>query len=852
MLVENFDELVPLGIGAGKRAKKISELIEKNHEVLLDVLPNLNYQNTSSEKLNRIDELIIGPFRGFSTEETFVFEKKYTFIYGPNGSGKSSFCEGLEYALLGSIEEAENKRIKTKVYIQNKHKNYFEHPIAHGQNAQQQKVQFTANPLSYRFSFVEKNRIDGFARITATTPSNQKDQIATLFGLDTFSDFVDGFTNNFAEISKITMTNKPEEDFIAESQKITPLKERITEIDVALIENRKSEKTLIDEVGKENILTLECLKNYLLNKINNLHEKKVENIPNDIQIYFIDVLLLSLAWLERDLKILTMNLDKWRDITSDVNYRDLYKAIKSIAQDSTANKSICPACRTSIVDVIVNPYDNAVTELAKLSELSDLQQYIENLGVSLASQTRNINSKIEDFNTLKIIIGYHNCLSPKFTEFDYTSIVSIDKWKSQLENELINIKEDFHDAETLYADIYYFNNTLQQKRFEKKLIDEELIKYQNFDIKRTEITTFDKTLTDEKHKLEEKISIFNKNHELTLKKIEEQNNKIEINKSYVAAYEYLIKELKLHRKRLPAQLAEGLSNKVMDYYNIINEHDADFEKLSSLVLPTVPDEKIWISFNGDGRRHDALSILSEGHIKVLGLCILLAKAVKEELGFLIFDDIVNAIDDDHRDGIAELLLNHSDLKNKQQIITCHGEMFINKLEHKLGASVASKDVKHYRFVALDSVERRGIQIAGGDSKHYLLKAKMALDEDDRKDAAFYCRRAMESISEQLWKKLDKKININLTVKMRSPTGKPDLSTVVDSLNKEMSNISGCKELNNQLKQLKDKYNWSLQNKGTHEEGSLPEFERTDIKNLYNLVVSIEEEVQTINLKITNT
>ncbi|MBN2259854.1 MAG: AAA family ATPase [Clostridiales bacterium] len=30
-------------------------------------------------------------------------------MYGPNGSGKSSFCEGLELALFGDVEEARGK-----------------------------------------------------------------------------------------------------------------------------------------------------------------------------------------------------------------------------------------------------------------------------------------------------------------------------------------------------------------------------------------------------------------------------------------------------------------------------------------------------------------------------------------------------------------------------------------------------------------------------------------------------------------------------------------------------------------------------------------------------------------------
>ncbi|MGF3860388.1 AAA family ATPase [Salmonella enterica] len=35
-------------------------------------------------------------------------------IYGPNGTGKSSFCEALEYTLLGNVAEAESKRFRNQ------------------------------------------------------------------------------------------------------------------------------------------------------------------------------------------------------------------------------------------------------------------------------------------------------------------------------------------------------------------------------------------------------------------------------------------------------------------------------------------------------------------------------------------------------------------------------------------------------------------------------------------------------------------------------------------------------------------------------------------------------------------
>ena len=356
---------------------------------------------------------------------------------------------------------------------------------------------------------------------------------------------------------------------------------------------------------------------------------------------------------------------------------------------------------------------------------------------------------------------------------------------------------------------------------------------------------------EEKTKHQAKNTEFLARNESKIKEIEQLSKKIIINNEYVKSYHKLISNLKKYRNGLPLRLAAGLSDQTKEFYNIINAHDPVFEKLESLKLPTAAGEKITIRFHGDKKEHDALLILSEGHIKVLGLSLLLSKVVSEDLGFIIYDDIVNAIDDEHRDGIAELLLLNPVLKDRQHIITCHGDIFINKLEQKLGASAAGKEVKGYRFLPPDSFEERGIRISVGTSKHYLLLAKKALEEDARKDVASRCRQAIESISEQLWNKLCKKLNINLTVKMRSLGARPDLSSVVTSLIKELQGISGLSELLSDFKKLKEKYSWSLLNKGTHEQGDLAELERQDVTDLLSLVENIEVKVNEVKLEISN-
>ena len=54
-------------------------------------------------------------------------------LIGPNGTGKSSFCEALEFGLLGNVAEAESKRFRNQDdYLKNAHTNSFEAPVIVG------------------------------------------------------------------------------------------------------------------------------------------------------------------------------------------------------------------------------------------------------------------------------------------------------------------------------------------------------------------------------------------------------------------------------------------------------------------------------------------------------------------------------------------------------------------------------------------------------------------------------------------------------------------------------------------------------------------------------------------------
>ena len=84
-------------------------------------------------------------------------------------------------------------RIDHDAYLRNVHERKFVPPRLHGHDAAGNEVPIKANPDAYRFCFVEKNRIEDFARMSAKTPAQRTELIARLFGMQGFSDFIGNF-----------------------------------------------------------------------------------------------------------------------------------------------------------------------------------------------------------------------------------------------------------------------------------------------------------------------------------------------------------------------------------------------------------------------------------------------------------------------------------------------------------------------------------------------------------------------------------------------------------------------------------------------------------------------------------
>ena len=165
-----------------------------------------------------------------------------------------------------------------------------------------------------------------------------------------------------------------------------------------------------------------------------------------------------------------------------------------------------------------------------------------------------------------------------------------------------------------------------------------------------------RSLENSLQKAQKKIADFNEDNKALIAKAEAEKILIPRNQEIANSYAQFVTLLSGYKDDLPAKLVADLGDKVVELYNAFNRNDSPKDLLASIRLPLAQGQRLEIAFQAAPERYfDALQILSEGHIRCLGLAILLAKNLKEACPLLIFDDPVNAIDDDHRESIRRTL-----------------------------------------------------------------------------------------------------------------------------------------------------------------------------------------------------
>jgi DNA sulfur modification protein DndD len=844
LVIGHLDEIQQLGTAQGKRAKKIAELASNNWDELSDVIKDIaNEEGEDDEIVKQLKSIKIGPFRGFAKEETLNLYSSLVLIYGPNGSGKSSFCEALEYGLLGSVEEAQSKRFANQPnYLKNAHVNRYVDPVIEGVNSKDEDFLVLPNEALYRFCFVEKNRIDSFSRIAAHVPAKQTELISSLFGLDSFYDFVKNFSREIDE-RHIDLLGK----------KGLQLKAKQQELEVYGLTIKNNNQSLVTKTDMEVELAHQFKADTTFDQLVVLLGS--EETPGEIQRLEVELLHKqpSLAGLttksleaskievETTHEKLTAKLGELAKASEGLSFKQLYGALLDL-QEVSEDK--CPACKTPLVQVTKDPYIIAKDELAKLGHLAQLEQERNQLKTEFTKAIKSVYRMVKkcvehivieiEVNSLSL------CLLEDEENLDWDWWQALELGNQDMASHWYSIKDQVHKLEQRDAKVNKANEEREPKQA-------RLAALRKFKEKVIDLQANRKTLDEGIQKAKAAIDAFDKENRVLIEAVETEKSIIQTNQQIAANYSDFVNILVAYKEELPGKLVADLGDLVVTLYNAFNRNDSPKDLLAAIKLPLAAGQHIEIAYQEDKEKFfDALHILSEGHIRCIGLAILLAKNIKTNSPLLIFDDPVNAIDDEHRSAIRETLFKDYYFKEKQIILACNGNEFF-KDTHQLIGKKAAQESESYKF--LPQIGENHVQVSSFKRPtNYVLAGTELFKEAEYRDALMSSRRALEYLSEKAWSHYGKHCNNTdslISVSCRAPNAPWELRQLVDNLrvkfNKTNADIPNKAEIISVFETLLGPNGqvppWLYLNKGTHEENDREEFDHAVVGTI---VTSLEK------------
>ncbi|MFH1966633.1 MAG: ATP-binding protein [Patescibacteria group bacterium] len=350
--------------------KQITEIVLPDQN---EVVVSQNSQ-TPTIKLKEIDLI---NFRGFQANDDgngrkIDFNEKATLFFAPNGGGKTSLCEALEWALTGDTSERAARQVDPiGGYFQNTNKsepNFNTTKLILADN-----TVAIPNPIFDR-GFLEKNRIEKFAKLAIQPSSKLQEVLGELFG---FSDVVDFFKEFGQDLSP---TDNEKNRTERENWRIwLDWSNKKIEQEKAVEEAKKEEKSINDELGK-------LIGNKSFGEKRTELEEDGKKLRAELEIIEKD---LSTEFSTKDflekIKIFNSKITEWRkyeknitDNAKKLDFESLFQSASIIFQGYKDNK--CPLCDTPFEQsggifkrsgVVTDPRQKTEKELKKLKQLTD-------------------------------------------------------------------------------------------------------------------------------------------------------------------------------------------------------------------------------------------------------------------------------------------------------------------------------------------------------------------------------------------------------------------------------------------------------------------------------------------------
>ena len=837
LVLANLDHLAEVGATRRARSARLAPIAISHLLTTSATIQQEAGHGDQEHMFGRLHTLSVGPFRGFMRQETFDLSREITLIYGANGTGKSSFCEALEAAMLGSISEAKVKRVDHRLYCNNARLHRHTLPVLTSISGDEPAAVVAANEDAYRFCFIEKNRLDDFARIAARTPSDQRQLIATLFGVDQFNEFVRGFNPTLDEnlnlngIKELILTSRRAQLATSE-QLIRQNPERLAELDreeTALAQRVWQGKTFAEVSdwlfgNAQQQGRLPYVQGLLDAAPPQIHGITQANLSAALaEVYRIDALLRSTT-------------SQLAARAGDVSYTQLYRAVLQLSDGATA----CPACGTDLGQVSRNPFDKARAGLQQLAELAAIQSQEQQYRQTLSNAQQNLLSNMSA--AIRAISG----VFPEQLKVANLPVLPAIADSTWLQPWADNNHHAWNKLLELVASVELRDHENQRVLTYRKQLAEERDRLEGW---RSEIERC-RTIRAANHpaflQAQAAIAQFEESNRELVAEVALEADVIAHHRVIKDSYNEFLAALRQYLDGLPALLLQGLGQRARDLYNSFNRDDPPADLLHSLSLPLAENGRIEIEFSGEpGVRYDALIILSEGHIKCLGLAILLAKNIEQGCPVVIFDDVVNAIDDEHRNGIWRTFFEEDLLAGKQVILTSHAEEFLHRIQQELGVQRAQL-IKVYKFLPHEGGHHLRVD-TNPPTKNYVLLAQAALAAEEKRDALRHSRPAIESVTDRLWTWLGRQGDGRLELKLGGPRANWELNNKCSKLRSALGRLPNphvamptvLAAFDDLLGINGSSIEWGYLNSGTHDAQRDNEFDRATVRRIVEATTALD-------------
>lgn len=852
IVLANFDSVARTARQHNNRSQRLAQLARPHLAGTSADLPGLQAGAPAAGwPWTRLQNLTLGPFRGFRESVSFDLRKRILLCFGPNGSGKTSLCEGLEYSLRGTVEEAGAKRIAEAEYLKNIHAGRFDPPVLMALDGNGRSVRVQANEETFRFFFVEKNRIDDFSRMAAAPPGRRGDLIAALFGMDQFNDFASHFNESMD--AALTLGTTAQTQLASRRHALAN--------DEALVARETEKLAESDRLAEEYANTFTAgftyadLKTHIGSvaapgRLQQLAER-LRTLPPAVTNLSRESLRQQYADAEQRHEEVAAIANTLQERQTQLSFRDLYVAVQSLG---VADASQCPACETLIANTATNPFERAARGLDQLRDLAELEERhdaavraLDQAGRDLREELRNIFSFLERAGARDSIVYRHLAALPRTPEGPAWWLPVLHPERDGSGNTpslevILAVADDAaaQDAQTIEAIAARNADIAEQAR-----LNDANLWIAGHDAQRAAIV-------DSAAQARTRIAQWEQVNAAAIQAAAREREANARDLPISEAYNEFVESLGEFRQQLPGMLVADLNTTAMEIYNEFNHQDRDEDKLAELLLPMTGDQVIRVAFRGaPARRVNALQTLSEGHIRCLGLAILLAKASAVGAPLIIFDDAINAIDHDHRSGIRAAIFESDRFTQTQIIVTCHSPEFIKDIENHLPQPMRA-DCQQYVLQHHTGDHQPRVNPNVGTA-NYLIRARQEMARFDPRGALSFARKALEMLMNKAWKWLESHRVGNISVLIEGPGKEPQLRNLCEALR---SRLQGNQTFAHPSKQPlveglqlilgipEQNLVWLLLNKGTHEEANRDDFDLPSVE----IVLSVLERIDRLEMR----